>query len=92
GEADGHAANVNGMAMFTPEMSTCQTASDADPDDEWSAADCRSVFDFPDDERLIQQEFEKNVPFALSVAETAAHPDRPSSAAGPRAADLTPKA
>ncbi|MEU6808520.1 M14 family zinc carboxypeptidase [Streptomyces sp. NPDC046831] len=92
GEADGHAANVNGMGMFTPEMSTCQTASDADPDDEWRAADCRSVFTFPDDEKLIEQEFERNVPFALSVAETASHPDRPSSTVGLSAPDFTPAA
>jgi hypothetical protein len=92
GEADGHAANVNGMGMFTPEMSTCQTASNADPDDAWNAADCRSVFNFPDDERLIQQEFAKNVPFALSVAESAAHPDRPSSSVGLTAPDFTPAA
>jgi hypothetical protein len=90
GEADGHAGNVNGMAMFTPEMSTCQTASDLDPNDAWNAADCQSVFNFPDDEKLIQQEFEKNVPFALSVAETASHPDRPSSSVGLSAADFTP--
>jgi hypothetical protein len=90
GEADGHAANVNGMAMFTPEMSTCQTASNVDPDDAWKAADCRSIFTFPDDEKLIQQEFVKNIPFALSVAETASHPDRPSSAVGLSAADFTP--
>ncbi|NED02322.1 zinc carboxypeptidase, partial [Streptomyces sp. SID6648] len=38
----------------------------------------------------IQQEFAKNVPFALSVAETAAHPDRPSSSVGLDAADFTP--
>ncbi|MDX2708894.1 M14 family metallopeptidase, partial [Streptomyces sp. PA03-6a] len=75
GEADGHASNVNGLAMFTPEMSTCQTASDIDPDDQWVASDCQSGFNFPDDEKLIEQEFEKNVPFALSVAETASHPD-----------------
>ncbi|MDQ1020444.1 M14 family metallopeptidase [Streptomyces afghaniensis] len=92
GEADGHAANVNGMAMFTPEMSTCQSASNADPDDEWKASDCRSVFTFPDDEKLIRQEFAKNVPFALSVAESAAHPDRPSSSVGLSAADFTPAA
>ena len=41
-----------------------------------------SVFNFPDDEKLIQQEFAKNVPFALSVAETAAHPDQPTSSVG----------
>ncbi|MFF3449043.1 M14 family zinc carboxypeptidase [Streptomyces sp. NPDC002667] len=92
GEADGHAGNVNGMAMFTPEMSTCETASDADPNDAWNAADCASVFTFPDDEKLIEQEFEKNVPFALSVAETAAHPDRPSSSVGLDAPDFTPAA
>ncbi|MFC8104130.1 M14 family zinc carboxypeptidase [Streptomyces sp. NPDC057363] len=90
GEADGHAANVNGMAMFTPEMSTCQTISEQDPDDEWNAGDCQSGFNFPDDEKLIQREFAKNIPFALSVAESAAHPDRPSSAVGLEAADFTP--
>ncbi|MET9124678.1 M14 family zinc carboxypeptidase [Streptomyces sp. NPDC004528] len=92
GEADGHAGNVNGMAMFTPEMSTCQTASNLDPNDAWNAADCASVFTFPDDEKLIEQEFEKNVPFALSVAETAAHPDQPSSSVGLDAPDFTPAA
>ncbi|WP_055491669.1 M14 family metallopeptidase [Streptomyces sp. TP-A0356] len=92
GEADGHASNVNGMAMFTPEMSTCQTASNIDPNDAWNAADCRSVFNFPDDEKLIEQEFEKNIPFALSVAETASHPDRPSSSVGIEAPDFTPAA
>jgi hypothetical protein len=90
GEADGHAANVNGMAMFTPEMSTCQSASDSDPNDAWKAADCRSIFTFPDDEKLIQREFAKNIPFALSVAESAAHPDRPASSVGLTAADFTP--
>ncbi|WP_079178833.1 M14 family metallopeptidase [Streptomyces humi] len=90
GEADGHASNVNGMAMFTPEMSTCQTASNIDPSDAWNAADCQSVFNFPDDEKLIQDEFVKNIPFALSVAETAAHPDQPVSSVGLSAADFTP--
>ncbi|MEU2285031.1 M14 family zinc carboxypeptidase [Streptomyces sp. NPDC013178] len=92
GEADGHAANVNGTAMFTPEMSTCQTASNLDPGDQWNAADCQSVFNFPDDEKLIQQEFAKNIPFALSVAESAARPDQPKSSVGLTAADFTPAA
>ncbi|GHC56302.1 hypothetical protein GCM10010507_36100 [Streptomyces cinnamoneus] len=92
GEADGHAANANGTMMFTPEMATCQTASRVDPDDRWDPAACASVFNFPDDEKLIQQEFAKNIPFALSVAETAAHPDRPSSAVGLTAPDFTPHA
>lgn len=92
GEADGHASNVNGIAMFTPEMSTCQTASGIDPNDAWKPEDCPSVFNFPDDEKLIQQEFVKNIPFALSVAETAVHPDEPASAVGLSAADFTPAA
>ncbi|WP_411074364.1 M14 family zinc carboxypeptidase [Streptomyces sp. cmx-4-7] len=91
GEADGHAANVNGMQMFTPEMSTCATASRVDPNDAWNPADCASVFTFPDDEKLIRAEFAKNVPFALAVAESSAHPDRPVSPVGVEAPDLTPK-
>ncbi|WP_030564698.1 M14 family metallopeptidase [Streptomyces aureocirculatus] len=90
GEADGHAGNVNGIAMFTPEMSTCQTASNVDPGDAWKPEDCASIFTFPDDEKLIQQEFAKNVPFALAVAETALHPDRPVSVSGVDAPDFTP--
>ena len=46
-------------------MSTCEAASDFDPDDEWEAEDCGSGFEFPDDEGLVQAEFEKNIPFAL---------------------------
>ncbi|MFE2559184.1 M14 family zinc carboxypeptidase [Streptomyces sp. NPDC059352] len=92
GEADGHAANVNGMQMFTPEMSTCATASRVDPNDAWNPADCASVFTFPDDEKLIQAEFAKNIPFALAVAESAARPDRPVSPVGIEAPDFTPAA
>ncbi|MDJ0381357.1 M14 family metallopeptidase [Streptomyces sp. G-G2] len=89
GEADGHAANVNGVMMFTPEMTTCQTASDSDPNDRWKSEDCASGFNFPDDEKLIQAEFQKNVPFALSVAQSAAHPDKPVSSVGLSSADFT---
>ncbi|MFE0176418.1 M14 family zinc carboxypeptidase [Streptomyces sp. NPDC059002] len=92
GEADGHAGNVNGISMFTPEMSTCQTASNIDPNDAWKPEDCASVFTFPDDEKLIQQEFAKNVPYALAVAETALHPDQPVSVTGIEAPDFTPDA
>lgn len=88
GEADGHAANVNGLMMYTPEMSTCGTISRLDPDDAWEPADCASVFTFPDDEKLIQQEFAKNIPFALAVAESSLTPDRPSSPVGLTAPDF----
>ncbi|MFD3543741.1 M14 family zinc carboxypeptidase [Streptomyces sp. NPDC058662] len=90
GEADGHASNTNGIMMFTPEMTTCRTASEIDPDDRWRPEDCASGFNFPDDEKLIQAEFAKNIPFALSVGESAAHPDRPASTVGLTAADFTP--
>ncbi|MEU9374681.1 M14 family zinc carboxypeptidase [Streptomyces sp. NPDC048255] len=89
GEADGHASNVNGIMMFTPEMTTCQTASQIDPDDRWKPEDCASGFNFPDDEKLIQAEFAKNVSFALSVGESAARPDQPASSVGLSAADFT---
>ncbi|MFH8725910.1 M14 family metallopeptidase [Streptomyces termitum] len=92
GEADGHAANVNGMQMFTPEMSTCATASRVDPNDAWEAADCASVFTFPDDEKLIQAEFAKNLPFALAVAESATRADDPVSPVGAPAPALVPDA
>ncbi|MGT2527799.1 M14 family zinc carboxypeptidase [Streptomyces nojiriensis] len=89
GEADGQAANANGIMMFTPEMTTCQTASESDPNDRWKPEDCASGFNFPDDEKLIQAEFAKNLAFALTVGESAAHPDRPASAVGLSAADFT---
>ncbi|MGW1071811.1 M14 family zinc carboxypeptidase [Streptomyces sp. NPDC002537] len=95
GEADGHAANVNGTMMFTPEMSTCQTASKADTSGRWNPDDCPSVFNFPDDRKLIEREFTKNLPFALSVAETAANEagtDVPVSSVGLSAPDFTPDA
>ncbi|MBB6433610.1 M14 family metallopeptidase [Streptomyces candidus] len=90
GESGGHAGNVHGIKMFTPEMTTCQVASRIDPDDRWRPEDCQSGFNFPDDEKLIQQEFAKNVPFALSVAETSLTPDRPKSVVGIDAPDFTP--
>ena len=37
---------------------------------------------FPDDEALVQEEFERNLPFALSVARSADDPDDPVSALG----------
>ena len=88
GETTEHAHATYGTLAFTPEMSTCQTASDADPDDEWEAGDCGSVFHFPDDEELIQAEFEKNVPFAIATAQSARDPDDPVSVVGLGAPDF----
>ncbi|MCA2214823.1 M14 family metallopeptidase [Jidongwangia harbinensis] len=88
GDTDTHAQVRFGTIGFTPEMTTCQVASGIDPDDQWNAEDCESGFNFPDDERLIQQEFEKNIPFALSVARSAKDPANPVSAVGWTAPDL----
>ena len=40
-------------------------------------SDCGTGFEFPDDEELVQAEFGKNIPFAMSVAESADRPGRP---------------
>ena len=88
GDTDTHATVEYGTLGFTPEMTTCETVSDSIPDDEWEADDCLSGFNFPDDEELIQAEFEKNIPFALSVARSTHDPDDPVSAVGLTAPDM----
>nr|WP_064750587.1 M14 family metallopeptidase [Solirubrobacter soli] len=85
GEVDSFFTEKYGSFGFTPEMSTCADAANSVPDDEWVAEDCGSDFEFPDDEALIQAEFEKNVPFALAVAESAKDPDDPVSVVGRKA-------
>jgi len=89
GDTDFHAQVRTGALGFTPEMSTCETISNKYPDDQWNAADCQSGFNFPDDEKLIQEEYAKNVPFALSVAQSAKDPANPVSVVGRSTADLT---
>ncbi len=69
-------------------MSTCETASAVDPDDEFDPADCESVFNFPDSEALVQAEFEKNIPFAVATARSAVDPDDPVSVVGRAAPDF----
>jgi Zinc carboxypeptidase/Immune inhibitor A peptidase M6 len=85
GDTDTHMTEKYGTLGFTPEMSTCEAASDSVEGDEWEAEDCESGFNFPDDEGLVQAEFEKNIPFALSVAKSADDPDDPESVVGRRA-------
>ncbi len=85
GDTDTHMTEEYGTLGFTPEMSTCEAASDSVAGDEWEADDCASGFNFPDDEGLIQAEFEKNIPFAISVATSADDPDDPESVVGRRA-------
>jgi hypothetical protein len=88
GETTEHAHSEYGTLAFTPEMSTCETASESVPDDEWDPDDCGSVFEFPDDEELIQTEFETNIPFAIATAQSALDPDDPVSAVGLEAPDF----
>jgi hypothetical protein len=88
GDTTDHMHNAHGTLAITPEMSTCQSVSAADPNDEWEPRDCASVFNFPDDEELIEQEFRKNIPLALSFAESAATPDSPVSSVGRTAAPM----
>ncbi|BCJ50186.1 zinc carboxypeptidase [Actinoplanes sp. NBRC 14428] len=90
GDTNAHAQARTGTIGFSPEMSTCQTASASDPADGWEPQDCFTEFDFPDDEALIQAEFAKNVPFALSVARSAADPANPVSVVGRSPRELVP--
>ena len=88
GETDGHVDNTYGALSITPEMATCEAAAGYDPDDEVFPEDCGSVFEFPDDEPLVQREFTQNISFALSVAKSAHNPDHPVSSVGRTTADF----
>lgn len=90
GDSAGHAVNVNRVPMVIDEMASCYTAADSDPADAWSPDDCPSEFEFPDDERLIEAEYQRNLPFALSVAASAADPARPASVLHLTAPAFTP--
>ncbi len=84
GETTEHAQEAYGTLAFTPEMATCATATTYLPDDEFGDEYCedRSVFEFPDSKALIQLEFEKNIPFAVAVAQSAQDPSNPVSVVG----------
>jgi murein tripeptide amidase MpaA len=67
GEANDYLHKQGGALAWTPELSPgCPTCG----------------FVFPDDEALVQAEFERNLPFAESVANSAADPDDPKSSLG----------
>jgi len=61
-----------GVLSWTPELSQ---GCEADPD-------CDFGFEFPDDEALVQAEFERNLDFAVNVAKSATDPDDPESHTG----------
>ena len=67
GEANDFLHKRGGALAWTPELSPgCPSCG----------------FVFPDDEALVQEEFERNLPFAESVANSAADPDDPKSSLG----------
>ena len=67
GEANDYLHKQGGALAWTPELSPgCPSCG----------------FVFPDDEALVQEEFERNLPFAESVANSAADPDDPKSSLG----------
>jgi Zinc carboxypeptidase len=69
GEFTDWAHGEEGVLAWTPELSEgCE-----------GQPDCNNGFEFPDDEALIQAEFERNLPFALNVARSADDPDDPAS-------------
>ena len=88
GDTTDHMHERLGILAITPEMSTCQTISNRYDDDEWVAEDCLSGFNFPDDEELIAEEFENNLPFALDVARSTRRPGNPVSHQGLTAPDF----
>lgn len=88
GDTDGQADNEYGALSVTPEMATCATAAGYDPDDAWRPEDCGSIFEFPDDENLVNLEFQHNLPFALAVGKSAHTPDNPVSVVGRTPADF----
>lgn len=81
GETTDHLTNVYGVIAYTPELDTCESAEDIFPDDAYGDDYCesegRSVFEFPPDEALVQSVFEKNLPMALAIAQSADDPDDP---------------
>ena len=89
GETTEHAHSAYGTLAFTPEMATCETASRRRcPTTSGTRTTARSVFNFPDDEELVQAEFEKNIPFAIATAQSALDPDDPVSVVGRTAPDF----
>ncbi|WP_231619030.1 M14 family metallopeptidase [Nonomuraea sp. SBT364] len=73
GDTNDHAHRQYGTLSWTPELNEgCDGCG----------------FVFPDDEALVQAEFERNLPFALDVAKSAVNPAEPVSHLGNRTPDF----
>jgi Zinc carboxypeptidase len=72
GEFTDWAHGEENVLSWTPELSQgCE-----------SEPECGFGFEFPDDEALVQAEFERNLDFAVNVAKSAGDPDDPESHTG----------
>ena len=78
GEFTDWAHGEAGVLAWTPELSQ---GCEPDPD-------CDFGFEFPDDEALVQAEFERNLDFALNLARSTTDPDDPASHTGLDTANL----
>ena len=67
GETTDYASAIHGAMAWTPELGEGEPGAG---------------FVFPDNEALVAAEFQKNIPFALDVAKSAANPSTPSSHLG----------
>jgi hypothetical protein len=67
GETTDYADSVNGTIAFTPELGEGTPGSG---------------FVFPDDEALVEAEFQRTLPFSLALARSAVDPDDPASPVG----------
>jgi len=81
GTTDDQAHGAYGILHYTPELDTCESAEEILADDAFGDTYCeeqaRSVFEFPDDETLIDLVFQKNLDFALNTALSAQDPTNP---------------
>ena len=83
GDTDTHMTELFGTLGFTPEMATCRVGFQVDPNDEWVDTDCDSGFNFPDDEGLVQAEFEEEHPVRTVGGRVRLRPGRPGVGRGP---------
>lgn len=86
GDTANHAHATYGAFGITVELDTCAEAEAFLADDAIGPGYCadngRTVFEFPDDEQLIELVFQKNLPLLLAGAQSAADPENPVSVSG----------